>query len=254
MRVARMVAALITVVGLALAGGCGSGGTGGAAAVGTADPTEQLVAGIRAVNSAPFRLVESTTVNTVSNKTEGVGDPARRALRLTRTDSVAGKATTTAFILFDADGYVRFEQSPFPSVPAGTWLRIDARRLPSPQVLGVGTDDMTGKLAIAGAIVTIRRTGTRELHGTYDISKASSVMPRATGVLGDEERTARWQARFDERNRLVWMRADLPRGDGLPDIVTESAYSGFGEPVGIEPPPAGSTVAAPESLYQVLGR
>lgn len=57
------------------------------------DPEEQLSAGIKALNSATFRIAGSSTLNSVSNTSEGAADPARRAMRLTQSVSAAGKTT-----------------------------------------------------------------------------------------------------------------------------------------------------------------
>jgi hypothetical protein len=258
------VVMIVMVVGMALAGGCGSGPGGGGGGSGAAahttaaarptDPKAQLVAGIRALTSATFRVVEKTTVNTVSSSSEAAVDPAGRAMRLTRSESVAGKVTGTDVIVVGTDLYVRFEESGLPGVPAGTWTHVDGRRLASLGALGIGADDMSGKLALADAVTTIERTGPGELRGTYDTSKAASVLPQVADVLGGEARHASWQARFGEQNRLVWVSVTIPAGGGLPAVTTESRYSGFGEAVTIDRPPAGGTVEAPASLYKIFDR
>jgi hypothetical protein len=79
---------------------------------------------VSGLHSAPFRVGEKTTTNTVSVSTEGVVDPAHRAMRVTRSEPVAGKSTGT-------DVYLRFEQSSIPGVPAGRWMHVDGRRLRS---------------------------------------------------------------------------------------------------------------------------
>jgi hypothetical protein len=253
MRVVRILAALITVAGLALVGGCGSGGTARTAAVAT-DPTEQLLAGIRALNSAPFRIAENTTANAVTASMEGVVDPAHRAMRVTRSESVAGKSTGTDYIALGTDVYLRFEQSSMPGVPAGRWLHIDGRRLKSLRGLGIDGNDMSGKIGLVGALTAIERAAPRELRGTYDPAKVASARPPVAGAPGGEVQRASWRARFDEQNRLAWVSVTLPGRGSTPAVTTESGYSGFGEPVTVERPPAGTTVDAPASLYQVFDR
>lgn len=240
MRVVRILAALITVLGLV--GGCGSGASTSAA---PADPKEQLLAGIRALNSSTFRLVEKSTTGTVSTSVEGGYDPARRAARFTRSDSLAGKNTGFDSIAVGTDVYVRYDVSVHPDVPAGRWLHIDGKRLKSLRKLGIDGDDMTGKLALAQAVTSVERTGPRELRGVYDPSAVS-------GAAGGPN--ASWRARFDEQNRLVWMSVTVPAENSVPAVTVDSTYSGFGEALSIERPAAGSTVDAPASLYLVFDR
>jgi len=247
MRVVRMFAALITVVGLIFAGGCGSSAppaTSTAAA--PADPREQLSAGIRAVNSGPFRLVEKTTAERVTFHLEGGFDPARHAARIQRSESVSGKTTDLDYVTLGTDVYVRYGEA-FAGVPAGRWMHIDGRRLKSLRALGIDGDDMTGKLGLAGAVTTVERTAPRELRGTYDTAKVAGALPGTAG-------SASWQARFDERNRLVWMAVEVPAAGGAPALTVDSAYSRFGEPVTVDRPAAGSTVDAPAPLYRALDR
>lgn len=261
MRVVRIFAALTTVVALVPAGGCGSGDTRGGARVtateaatapGAAahtDPKEQLLAGVRALNSATFRLVEKTTTDRVSITMEGGFDPARRANRIRRSEAVSGKSTGTDGITIGTDVYFRFDDVAYQGVPAGKWMHVDGRRLKSLRALGVDGDDMTGKRTVAEALTTVERTAPRELRGTFDPSKAPGALPEAGGA-----RAASWQARFDEGNRLVWMVVTLPAQGSTPALTIDSAYSAFGVPLTIERPPAGSTIDAPADLYRVLDR
>jgi hypothetical protein len=82
---------------------------------------------------------------------------------------------------------------------------------------------------------------------------ASALAPVADAP-GGEVQNAPWQARFDEQNRLVWVSVTVPARGSAPAVTTESGYSGFGEPVTVERPPAGSAVDAPAGLYQVFDR
>jgi hypothetical protein len=259
-----MVAALITVMGLAPAGGCGpdsaSGGRGGVASTSVAqqaagDPKEQLVAGIRAVNSSTFRFVEKTVVRTVSNTSEGVVDPARNARRLTRSSSVAGKTDTLDLVTIGTDVYIRYDTPVVPGLPAGKWAHVDGRRTKSLQAMGVTKDeDPSGKFALIDAVVSIERTGPRALRGIFDFSKGSSDLSGLIQAFGAAARSAPWQARFDPENRLEWLSITVPPVGEVPAYTQETAYSHVGEPASIERPPAGSTIEAPEALYKIFNR
>lgn len=264
MRVVRMVAALITVMGLAPAGGCGpdsvSGGRGGVASTPVAqqavgDPKGQLVAGIRAVNSTTFRLVEKTVLRTVSTTSEGAVDPARHARRLTRSSSVAGGTDTIDIVTIGTDVYVRYDTPVVPGLPAGKWAHVDGRRTKSLQAVGITKDDdPSGKLALIDAVVSVERTGPRALRGVFDFSKGASDLSGLIQAFGPAARSAPWQARFDGDNRLEWLSVTIPPAGEVPAYTQETTYSRFGEPASIERPPAGSTIEAPETLYKLFNR
>jgi hypothetical protein len=247
-----MFAALITA--LALVGGCGSVASPTSEA--PADPKEQLLAGIKALNSATFRIAGSSTLNSVSSTSEGVADPGRRAMRLTQAASAAaGKATKTDVVVLGTDVYLRFDVPALPGVPAGRWAHIDGRRLTSLRAVGVGgPDDLSGKLALVDALTSIERTGPDELRGTVDLSKGGSVLPGAAGALGDGLKNAQWQARFGPQGRLTFVSVTVPASGAVPAITTDTTYSGFGEPVTVERPSAREIVEAPENVYTFLGR
>ena len=261
MRVVRSFAALITAVGVAFVGGCGSGGEPAARAT-TAEthqvsvgPKEQLEAGVRALNTTTFRVVETVDVAGVSGSTQGMADPARRALRLTQSASANGRTTSTEVVALGTDIYLRYEVPVVPGVPTGKWSHVDGRRLRSLAALGFGDgDDLSGKSGLVGALTRVERTGPLELAGTFDLSRAVSVLPGAAGVLGDGSKDAPWKGRFDQEGRLVWLSVTIPEGGGLPGAVSDTTYSGFGEPVTVERPPAGDTVEAPEGLYKLFDR
>lgn len=181
MRVVRILAALITV---AFVGGCRSGG----------DPaSDQLDAGVRALNATTFRVVETVDVAGVAGSTRGMADPARRALRLTQSTSANGRTTSTEVVVLGTDVYLRYEVPVVPGVPTGTWSHVDGRRLRSLAALGLGgDDDLSGKSAMVAAVTTVERTGPLELAGTFDLSRAVSVLPGAAGVLGDASKNAPW--------------------------------------------------------------
>ncbi|GAA0961687.1 hypothetical protein [Virgisporangium aurantiacum] len=254
MRVIRMFAALITA--LALVGGCGSRGVVSSTPRSPADPKEQLLAGIKALNSATFRIAGSSTLNSVSSTSEGVADPGRRAMRLTQSASAAaGKATKTDVVVLGTDVYLRFDVPALPGVPSGRWAHIDGRRLTSFRAVGVGgPDDLSGKLALVSALTSIERTGPDELRGTVDLSTGGSVLPEVAGALGDGLKNAQWQARFGPQGRLTWVSVTVPASGGIPAITTDTTYSGFGEPVVVDRPSAGDIVEAPENVYKLLGQ
>jgi hypothetical protein len=215
MRVVRILAALITAVGTVavgtgLVGGCGSGGepvarsarsarsAGAATHQVSVGPKEQLEAGLRALNTTTFRVEETVRVAGVSGSTRGTADPARRAMRLTQSASANGRTTSTEVVALGTDVYLRYEVPVVPGVPTGTWSHLDGRRLRSLAALGFDGDDLSGKSTLVAALTTVRRTGPLELGGTFDLSRAVSVLPGAVEVLGDGSRNAPWQARFDQ--------------------------------------------------------
>jgi hypothetical protein len=252
MRVVRMFAALFVALALV---GCESGGGAPSTPQAPADPKEQLIAGIKSLNSATFRVAGSSTLNSVSNTSEGVADPARPAVRLTQSVSAAGKVTKTEVVVLGTDLYLRFEVPAIPGVPAGKWAHVDGRRLKSFQAVGVGgPDDLSGRLAMVDAITSIERTGPGELRGTFDLSKGGSPLPAAAGALGDGLKNAQWQARFGPQGQLTWMSVTVPASGGIPALTTDTTYSGFGEPVTVERPSARDIVEAPENVYTFLGR
>jgi hypothetical protein len=264
MRVVGLVGALITAVVLAPVAGCGSRSDGGASrrdttrttglAAPATDPKEQLVAGIRALNTVTHRVAIKATTGTVSTGAEGAIDPAKRVARLTQSSAVAGKTSKTVVVVVGADVYVRYDDGGIPGLPPGTWGHLDGRRLTSLRTLGLGsTDDPSGKLAIVDAITSIERTGPQEVRGTLDLTAGPSLLPDAVKALGDAARRAPWQARFDPQGRLVWLSVSMPAAGDRPAVANETSYSAFGEPVTVDRPPARETVEAPESLYKLLG-
>lgn len=250
MRVVRMFAAFVLAWAMV---GCGSGDVASPA---FADPKEQLLAGIKALNSATFRIAGSSTLTSVSNTSEGVADPGRRAMRLTQSASAAaGKTTKTDVVVLGTDMYLRFDVPALPGVPAGRWAHVDGRRLTSFRAVGVGgPDDLSGRLALVDALTSIERTGPDELRGTVDLSMGGGVLPEAAGALGDGLRNARWQARFGPQGRLTFVSVTVPASGAVPAITTDTTYSGFGEPVTVERPSAHEIVEAPENVYTFLGR
>jgi hypothetical protein len=253
MRVVRMFAAC--AMALVLVGGCGSGDADPSAPPAPAEPKEQLLAGIKALNSATFRVAGSSALNSVSNTSEGVADPARRAMRLTQSMSAAGKATKTDVVALGTDLYLRYDVPALPGVPAGRWAHLDGRRLKSLRAVGVGgPDDLSGRLALVDALTSIERTGPGELRGTVDLSRGGGLLPDPAGTLGTGLKTAQWQARFDPQGRLAWVSVTVPASGGIPALTTDTTYSGFGEPVSVERPPPRDTVEAPESLYKLFDR
>jgi len=265
MRVVGLVGALVTAVVLAPVTGCGSrsdggasgrdtAGTTGSAAQAPTDPKEQLVAGIRALNTVPHRIAIKSTTGTAGTGAEGAADPARRVARLTQSVVVAGKTSKTVVVVLGADVYVRYDDGGIPGLPPGTWGHLDGRRLTSLRALGLGgTDDPSGMLAMVEAITSIERTGAQEVRGTLDLTARPSLLPDAVKVLGDAARRAPWQARFDPQGRLVWLSVSIPAAGDRPAVANETSYSAFGEPVTVDRPPARETVEAPESLYKLLG-
>jgi hypothetical protein len=250
MRVIRVFAALVLAWALV---GCGSGGVAPPA---SADPKEQLIAGVKALNSATFRIAGSSTLNSVSSTSEGVADPGRRAMRLTQSASAAaGTATKTDVVVLATDVYLRFDVPALPGVPAGRWAHLDGRRLTSLRAVGVGgPDDPSGRFALVDALTSIERTGPDELRGTVDLSKGAGVLPGVSGALGDGLKNARWQARFGPQGRLAWVSVTVPASGGIPAITTDTTYSGFGEPVTVDRPPVRDVVEAPENVYTLLGQ
>lgn len=238
MRVVRIFAALIT--GLALVGGCGSGASPAPAA----DPGDQLRAGIEALHAGPFHLASTAALNSVSQKAEGVADPARRAARLTQSSSAAGRATTSDVVVLGSDVFVRFGVPAVSGVPAGRWAHVDGKRLKSLRALGVGgSDDLSGAQRLADAVTSIERAGPNEVRGT-------AGLPDVTGKRAD----APWQARFDDAGRLAWLSVTTAAAGEVPPVTTETTFSRFGEPVTVDRPPASETVEAPESLYTLFDR
>jgi len=268
MRVFRILAALITVFGVvAPVSGCGSGpGGAGATVAGTTpsasaplsvpgDPKEQLAAGIRALNSATFRVAGSQTLRNAATKTEGVADPARRAMRITQVVGTAGSVNRADTVMLGTDLFIRYDKSVLPGIQPGKWTHVDGRRVKSAQSLGVGgSDDMSGKRELVELLTSAERVGPRELRGTADLTKSRSLRAAPVDVFGDAARSVPWQARFDEQGRLIWLSSTIPANGDRPPYTDEFAYSGIGEPVTVERPPARDTVEAPESLYTIFGQ
>jgi hypothetical protein len=264
MRVVGLVGALIAAVVLAPVAGCGSGSDGGGSrrdttgttgsAAPASDPKEQLVVGIRALNTVPHRVAIKTTTGTVGTEAEGVIDPARRVARLTQSLVVAGKTSRTVVVVLGADVYVRYDDGGIPGLPPGTWGHLDGRRLTSLRAVGLGsTDDPSGKLAMVGAVTSIERTGPQEVRGTLDLTAGPGLFPDAVKALGDAARSAPWQARFDQQGRLVWLSVSIPGAGDRPAVANETSYSAFGEPVTVDRPPVRETVEAPETMYKLFG-
>ncbi|HWS37821.1 MAG TPA: hypothetical protein VN408_34450 [Actinoplanes sp.] len=139
-----------------------------------------------------------------------------------------------------------------------TWTHLDIARLPEGANVGLrpGQIDPVNTANLLGSTTDVRSTGSREYAGTLDLTKAAGVagIDKVTiDGYGADAQHVPFTAGLDEQGRLSVLTIQLPAVQGQQTAPIEALYTGYGEPVTVEQPPAAQIIEAPADVYQALG-
>ncbi|BCJ42711.1 hypothetical protein GCM10010168_05470 [Actinoplanes ianthinogenes] len=141
---------------------------------------------------------------------------------------------------------------------ANTWTHLDMARLPDGANIGLkpGQIDPANTADLLRATTDVRRSGESSYSGTLDLTKAAGVagISKVTvdGYGADAQRVP-FEAILDSQDRLEQLTLRLPAVDNREAQPLVIKYSGYGQPVTVQRPPAGQITEAPASVYQALG-
>ncbi|WP_430788386.1 hypothetical protein [Actinoplanes sp. G11-F43] len=139
-----------------------------------------------------------------------------------------------------------------------TWTHLDMARLPEGANVGLrpGQIDPVNTANLLGSTTDVRSTGSREYAGTLDLTKAAGLagIDKVTmDGYGADAQHVPFTAGLDDQGRLSVLTIQLPAVDGKQTAPIEALYTGYGEPVTAEQPPADQVIEAPADVYQALG-
>lgn len=139
-----------------------------------------------------------------------------------------------------------------------TWTRLDIARLPEGADVGLrpGQIDPANTANLLGSTTDVHSTGSRSYAGTLDLTKAAGVagIDKVTiDGYGAAAQHVPFTAGLDEQGRLSVLTIQLPAVQGEQTAPIEALYTGYGEPVTVEQPPAAQVIEAPADVYQALG-
>ncbi|WP_431783179.1 hypothetical protein [Streptomyces chumphonensis] len=136
-------------------------------------------------------------------------------------------------------------------VPADKWVRVDPAQLPDGNLVANGVTDPLVAAELLRGVSSVRYAGTRELdgervrrfRGTADVRAAAgeaspgSRAQLAAAAKGFSRRAVPFEVHLDEEGRVRRVRHTFVFGTEETVVSTVELY-GFGEPVGVELPPA----------------
>lgn len=139
-----------------------------------------------------------------------------------------------------------------------TWTHLDIKRLPEGANVGLrpGRIDPVDTSNLLSSTTDVRSTGGGSYAGTLDLSKAAGLagIDQVTidGYGADAQRVP-FTAGLDDQGRLSVLTIQIPAVDGKQSPPIEALYTGYGEAVTVEQPPAAQVIEAPADVYQTLG-
>ncbi|GAA1632925.1 hypothetical protein [Actinoplanes couchii] len=256
------VAAVIALAGCAEQGGTSPGTPTAPSAPATAAPsasssaadpaaTSDLAKATAALGTSSFRA--TVTAGTGFNLVAAIDAPnGKGSAELTATGT--NTQLTVKSLLLGQDLYAQI-----PGVTKdNTWTHLDIARLPEGANVGLrpGQIDPVNTANLLGSTTDVRSTGSRSYAGTLDLTKAAGVagIDKVTiDGYGPDARTVPFTAGLDDQGRLSVLTIQLPAVEGKQSAPIEALYTGYGEPVTAEQPPAAQVIEAPADVYQALG-
>lgn len=190
---------------------------------------------------------EMTMDGLVSIKSTTQMDPVGKKANATMDMTVGGIKVTTSVL--SVNGEVWVKMSGIPNV-SDKWMHAPADKVKAGSSLDptkdIGADFATG-------VVDVERDGANGFKGTIDLTKVSAVPAEAVKQLGDKAKAVPFTATVDAEGRLITLNLDMNSiVPGAGKMMT--AYSGFGDPVTVTPPPAGEVVEMPADVLDSMNK
>jgi hypothetical protein len=233
-----------------------SGDAGGATATtpapGTATSAPAEGDALAELTAAAQKLNDDTvTVTLESTGISSTGNLDPQADKATTTMKFTGQGTSSTMEIRAVGEDVYLKATGMPNVDPSKWLHLDVAQLSGTSFDILPEGDAAGASRFVENMADVQRTGDG-YRGTLDLTKVSGRAGVSVDVLGGKGNAVPFTATVDEQDRLTGLTIDLSSIDAKLGTI-KTTYSGFGEPVTVEAPPAAQTVEAPDSLLRILG-
>lgn len=257
-RLALTVATAAFAVAGCTANGTPASSATSAPAASAAPSTSADPAAVQALSGAAATLGNSSFTMTM---TQGTGfqltaniDPPHGNGNAEVSAKGANTALTVKTLLFGQDLYAQI-----PGVTQGdTWTHLDMARLPDGANIGLkpGQIDPANTAELLRGTTDVTTAGEGAYSGTLDLTKAAGVAGISKVTIdgyGADAQKVPFEATLDSQDRLETLTLRLPAVDNREAEPLVIKYSGYGQTVTTERPPAGQITEAPASVYQALG-
>lgn len=239
-----------------------SNDTGTTTSAAPADAKQALADSVKALAEGNFKF---TLADSESTGSGSVHAPSKSAQMEAKSRPGEGEFSL-GFVTVDQDRWIKLdlgaELNTALKVPT-KWMHIDPGKVTDSQMLkemsvefgNAEKVDPVGSGIILKNLLTAERTGDGAYSGTVDLSKATDaglVDEDVVTKLADKAKAIPFTATVDGQGRLTKLTLDIPAAGEVTAHKLEATYSDYGSATEAQKPPAGQTLEAPASAYQML--